>query len=80
MAGRKERRKWLVIRCAGRAVDSLKFRAVGPECGTVFASPVYRDDADWIQQARVGGWRVSPPAADGTVDAFCPKCCGGTAR
>lgn len=66
----------LLIRCSGRHVNPLSFKAVGRECGRQFRSAkAYRSRADWIERARSAGWRVSPLQQPGnTVIANCPRC------
>ena len=67
----------LVIRCTGRKVNPLTFRAEGRVCGRRFTSAgKYRSRADWIERARAAGWRVSPLHRDKTVIACCPPCNG----
>lgn len=72
--------KQLLIRCSGRAVNPLNNQPTGRECGRRFSSKAYRSRKDWIERARACGWRVSPPRPDGTVNAMCPTCSGGTTR
>lgn len=65
----------LVIRCSGQRINRYAFRAVGPICGELFVSAApYRTVVDWIERARVAGWRVSPLQPDHTVNAYCPSC------
>jgi hypothetical protein len=65
----------LEIRCTGQRVNHISFKPVGPICGTLFESPApYRNCRDWIERARVAGWRVSTVQPDNTVDAYCPNC------
>lgn len=71
----------LVITCTARAVNPLSNKPRGPACGTVFESAgPYRSRANWIEQARAAGWRISPLAKDNTVTAACPDCTNGTRR
>lgn len=77
-----------LIRCTGRPVDH-NGQPHGAECGRTYhvtagrwgrcdacADPNRRDAhlADVTQGARAAGWRISPPAPDGTVTATCPSC------
>ena len=67
----------LEIRCGGRSVNHFTFKAVGPVCGTLFQSAApYSTPTDWIDRARVAGWRVSLLQPDNTVTAHCPACGG----
>ena len=71
-------RSRLEIRCAGRKVRKSNNQPYGRTCNRVFASTgAYRSRANWIEQARVAGWRVSPLRADKTVNACCPTCSTG---
>lgn len=72
----------LVIRCSGRLVNPLNNQPTGRECGRRFESAgAHRGEpSDWIERARVSGWRVSPQRTDDTVNAMCPTCSGGTPR
>lgn len=77
---KKRQRRQLEIRCTGRAVNPYNNQPVGRPCGVLFQSGAYRSRKNWIERARAAGWRVSPLQPDNTVNAYCPKCCGGPNR
>lgn len=69
----------LVIVCTARAVNPISNQPRGRPCSAVFESAKpYTSRANWIERARAAGWRVSPLAKDGTVNAACPDCTNGT--
>lgn len=77
VAAAPKKRRQLLIRCTGRAVNPRNNQPVGRVCGRLFASAkAYRSRADWIERARSVGWRVSPLQPDNTVIACCPRCKG----
>lgn len=55
-----------LVRCAGRRVRRSDCQPVGPACFAVYAGAV--------DSARVLGWRISEPDADGNRQAMCPQC------
>lgn len=78
---KKRQRRSLEIRCTGQRVNMRNLQPIGRVCGELFTSQrAYRSRANWIERARAVGWRVSPLQPDKTVNAMCPKCCGGTTR
>jgi hypothetical protein len=68
----------LEILCTGRTINPRSNRPYGRTCGLLFTSTrPYRSATDWIERARVAGWRVSPLQPDHTVNAYCPACTTG---
>ncbi len=68
----------LEIKCSGRRVNPYKFEATGRRCGRRFQTDAkYRSRVALVELARAAGWRVAPLRRGPTVDAFCPRCCGG---
>ncbi|MFG1659043.1 hypothetical protein ACGFIY_21175 [Micromonospora chersina] len=69
------------VRCTGRALDG-RGRATGDQCGRSFKARPRHDGegvrpptaAEQDADARAAGWRIAPPAADGTRHAMCPRC------
>lgn len=78
------------VQCTGRALDGRGRAAGEPCGRTFTARPkviVAGDDprvdgwgarpataAEQDADARAAGWRIAPPAADGTRHAMCPRC------
>lgn len=56
----------VTLTCAGRPVRRTDNQPTGTTCLARYVGEV--------ESARVLGWRVGPPAADGSRPAMCPAC------